>query len=119
MHHHDKLDQLLVTKVLLDHFLEVKVLAIGCSKNVLVDPFENYFRVNLKTPNESGEHLDRPTVPKDVLHILHVHTELVTEALLDVEWDLTEDAVDGGDSLICHRNLGKIGILEEAIVWLL
>ena len=38
MHHHDKLDQLLVTKVLLDHFLEVKVLAIGCSKNVLVDP---------------------------------------------------------------------------------
>ena len=38
MHHHDKLDQLLVTKVLLDHFLEVKVLAIGCSENVLVDP---------------------------------------------------------------------------------
>ena len=82
-------------------------------------PFENYFRVNLKTPNESGEHLDRPTVPKDVLHILHVHTELVAEALLDVEGDLTEDAVDSGDSLICHRNLGKIGILEEAIVWLL
>ena len=38
MHHHDKLDQLLVTKVLLDHFLEVKVLAISCSENVLVDP---------------------------------------------------------------------------------
>lgn len=62
---------------------------------MLIDPFVDELGVNLKRPHESGEHLDRPAVPKDILDILNVHAELVAEALLDVEGDLAEDAMDG------------------------
>ena len=40
MNHHDKLDQLLVTKLLLNDCLEVKVLAINVSENVVIDPIQ-------------------------------------------------------------------------------
>ena len=106
MHHGDKFDELFVAKVLLDDNLEVCVLVVAVVENVLVNPnrtcesskigydetsrylpFVDELRVNLERPDEACEHLDRPVVPKDVLDVSDVHTELVAETLLHIEGD--------------------------------
>ena len=52
-------------------------------------PLVDELWVDLERPDETGEHLDGPGVAEDVLHIWHVHTELVAESLLYIEGNLT------------------------------
>ena len=135
MHHGDKFDELFVAKVLLDDNLEVCVLVVAVVENVLVNPnrtcesskmsyddtsrylpFVDELRVNLERPDEACEHLDRPVVPKDVLDVSDVHTELVAETLLHIEGDFAEDAMNARNTLIGHGDLGKVGVLEESVI---
>ncbi len=81
-------------------------------------PFVDEFRINLERPHETSEHLDGPRVAEHVFDIRDVHTELVAEALLDIEGDFSQNSMDFGNSFVGHGDLGQIRILEEAIVWL-
>ena len=92
-----------------------KLCALECFNLPVVDELG----VDLEGPDETSEHLDGPGVAEDVFNISHIHAKLIAESLLDIKWDLAQNAMDLRDSLICHCNLGQIRVLEEAIVWLL
>ena len=79
-------------------------------------PFVDELGINLERPDETGEHLDGPGVAEDILHIGHIHTELVAESLLDIEGNLSEDAVNARDALVGHSDLRKVRVLEETII---
>ena len=79
-------------------------------------PFVDELWIDLEAPDETCEHFNRPWVSEHVLNIWNIHTELVAEALLDIEGDFTQYAVDLGDSLVSDGNLRKIGVLEESVV---
>ena len=81
-------------------------------------PFVDQFRVNLQCPHKPCKHFDWPAISKNVLDILYVHAKLIAEAFLDIEGNFSKDAMNCRDSLIRDRDLRKIWILEETIIWL-
>lgn len=86
---------------------------------MLVNPVVDELGVDLEGPDKASEHFNGPGVAEDVLDISHIHAKLVAESLLDIKWDLAQNAVDLRDSLVCDCNLGQVRVLEEAVVWLL
>ena len=68
-------------------------------------PFVDEFGVDLKRPDQTSEHLDAPGVPEHVLNVGHIHAELIAESLLHIEGDLSQDAMNPGDSLVGDSDL--------------
>jgi len=107
-----------MAEVFFNDHLEIQIFALHVSKDVLVNPFVDELGVDLKRPDKTSEHLDAPWVPEHVLHVGHIHTELVAEALLHIEGDLTQDAMNLRDSFVGDSDLRQVRVLEETIIWL-
>jgi len=119
MQKHEKVTELLVSELVLNHILEVNLLLLTVTVDVLVHPLVDSLGVDLESPDESGEELDTPWVLEDVLDIGDIHTKLVAESLLHFKWDFSEAAVHARDPIIGHKDLWKIWILEESVIRLL
>lgn len=98
--HLEQFGQLPVAEGVGNSLLEVFALGFAVGEDVLVYPLVDGLGVNLEGPDQAREHLDAPWVPEHVLHIRDIHTELVSEAALDFEWNLAEDPVHGGYSFV-------------------
>jgi len=58
VYHCEELNELFVTKLLLDDLLEVDILGVAVIEHVLIDPFVNELGVDLQRPDEAREHLN-------------------------------------------------------------
>lgn len=58
MYHCEELNELFVTKLLLDDLLEVDILGVAVIEHILIDPFVNELGVDLQRPDEAREHLN-------------------------------------------------------------
>lgn len=80
----DKFCQLFVAKFLFYDFLEVGAFLDAVAVDIFVDPLINKFWVNVKGKDETGERLNTPWVSENDFGVGHIHTKLITEALLNI-----------------------------------
>ena len=99
-----------------DGVLKVQAILLAFLEDVLIDPLVDGLGINLEGPDESCEEFDAPWVSEDGLHVRDIHTELVSKAALHFKWELAENTIHGGDSLVAHGNLGKVWVLEVPVV---
>jgi hypothetical protein len=106
-----------MTESVHNRILEVETTLLYFTANVLVDPHKDKFRVDLKGPDYTRKHLNRPGILKDYFRVSHIYAKSVAETPFNFKRHFVKFFVAVRNSFIRNFNKRQVGILEEAVIW--